>query len=66
MTDRDPAAAPITLEQWCRALAAHAVVTAHPDKLHEFTAPETIEWAARFIHRMALGEAFERPPPRED
>lgn len=41
-------------------------MTAHPDKLHEFTAPETIEWAARFIHRIALGEAFERPPPPED
>jgi hypothetical protein len=51
----------ITLEQLCRALAAHALMSAHPHLLHEFMAPETIEQTAQYIHRFALGEPLARP-----
>jgi hypothetical protein len=50
-----------TLEQLCRALAAHCLLSAHPDRLHEFLAPEIAEQTAQFIHRFALGEPLERP-----
>jgi hypothetical protein len=57
---------PPTLEQWCRALAAHAMITAHNDHLHSFMAPEMIEGVAQFILRFALGEPVERPRLRAD
>ena len=33
----------ITLEQLCRALAAHVLMSAHPHLLHDFMAPETAQ-----------------------
>jgi hypothetical protein len=57
-------APPITLEQLCRALAAHVLMVAHPHMLHEALAPETAERTAEFIHRFALGEPLERPTLR--
>jgi hypothetical protein len=53
-----------TLEQFCRALAAHCLISSHPGKLHEFFAPETAEQTADFILRFACGEPLERPKPR--
>jgi hypothetical protein len=61
----DPKSLP-TLEQFCRALAAHALVVAHPEKLHEFLAPELAESTASFIHRFAIGERINRKPPQSD
>jgi hypothetical protein len=55
-----------TLEQLCRALAAHCLLTAHPGRLHEFLAPETAEQTAQYILRFALGEPLQRPPLKED
>lgn len=52
---------PFTLEQLCRALAAHCLLSAHPNMLHEFLAPETAENTAQFILRFALGEPLNRP-----
>ena len=52
-----------TLEQLCRALAVHALLTSHPTALYEFFAPETGEQTAQFIHQFALGEPVDRPPP---
>lgn len=52
---------PFTLEQLCRALAAHCLLSAHPDRLHEFFAPETAEQTAQFIYRFAIGEGLSRP-----
>lgn len=57
---------PFTLEQLCRALAAHCLLTAHPRLLHEFFAPETAEKTAQFILRFAQGEPLERPSPKQD
>jgi hypothetical protein len=57
---------PFTLEQLCRALAAHCLLTAHPSLLHEFLAPETAEKTAQFILRFALGEPLERPSLKAD
>jgi hypothetical protein len=50
-----------TLEQFCRALAAHCLLNAHADRLHEPLAPEIAEQTAQFIYRFALGERLERP-----
>jgi hypothetical protein len=55
----------ITLEQLSRALAAHVMLTAHSEKLHDFMAPETAEKVAAFIHLFALGEPVNRPELRE-
>ena len=55
-----------TLEQLCRALAAHCLLTAHPNLLHDFLAPETAERTAQFIQRFAQGEPLERPRLKED
>ncbi len=52
-----------TLEQLSRALAVHALLVAHPERLHEFLAPELAEQTASFIYRFALGEAVQRPKP---
>jgi hypothetical protein len=52
-----------TLEQLCRALAAHCLLSSHPDALKVFLAPETAESTAQFIQRFALGEAVNRPQP---
>jgi hypothetical protein len=57
---------PFTLEQLCRALAAHCLLTSHPGLLHQFLAPETAEQTAQFILRFALGEPLERPKPKGD
>jgi hypothetical protein len=56
----------ISLEQWCRALAAHAMLTAHNDQLHSVMAPELIEGVASFILRFAKGEPVERPTLRAE
>jgi hypothetical protein len=61
-----PDDASFTLEQLCRALAAHCLLTAHPGLLHEFLAPETAERTAQFILRFALGEPLRRPLLDED
>ena len=53
-----------TLDQLCRALAAHVLLSAHPDLLHSVMAPETAEQTAQFIYRFALGEPLERPKMR--
>ncbi len=50
-----------TLEQFCRALAAHAIVTSHNNHLHSFMAPEMCEGVAKFIFTFALGEPADRP-----
>ena len=55
-----------TLEQLCRALAAHCLLSAHADRLHEFTAPEVAEQTAQFIYRFARGEPLERPTMKLD
>jgi hypothetical protein len=51
----------LTLEQLCRALAAHSMVVAHNNHLHSVMAPEIIEGTAQFIWRFALGEPVSRP-----
>lgn len=55
----------ITLEQLCRALAAHCLLSSHNNSLHEFLAPETAEGAAQFILGFALGEPVKRPGPKD-
>lgn len=65
----DAAPPPITLEQFCRALAAHLLLCSHPNALHGFLAPEIAENTAQYIHRFALGEELARPkmrPPEDD
>lgn len=57
---------PITLEQFCRALAAHLLMSSHPGLLHSVMAPETAERTADFIHQFALGEKVCRPVPPEN
>jgi hypothetical protein len=52
---------PFTLEQLCRALAAHCLLSAYPDALKGFLAPEMAENTAQFILRFAKGEPVERP-----
>jgi len=52
---------PFTLEQLCRALAAHCLLAAHQEELHKFFAPEIAEQTAQFILKFARGEAVERP-----
>lgn len=54
---------PITLEQFCRALAAHLLMASHPNLLHSVMAPETAEQTADWIHQFALGERVGRPAP---
>lgn len=61
-----PAEAQITLAQFCRALAAHAMITALPHELRKVTAPETSETIASIIHRFALGERIGRPTTDDD
>jgi hypothetical protein len=58
--------APPNLEQWCRALAAHAMLTAHNDHLYSVMAPEMIEGVAQFILQFALGEPLARPNLRAE
>lgn len=53
----------MTLEQFCRALAAHLLMSAHPNLLQSALAPETAERTAEFIHRFARGETVTRPAP---
>jgi hypothetical protein len=53
----------MTLEQFCRALAAHLLLASHPDLLHSVMAPETAEQTAQFIYCFALGEQVPRPKP---
>jgi hypothetical protein len=60
-SDKNPILHGITLEQFCRALAAHLLLASHPDLLHSVMAPETAEQTARFILRFANGEELERP-----
>jgi len=55
-----------TLEQFCRALAAHALLVGRGHDLHGFFAPELGEQTAQFILRFAKGEAVERPLPSSD
>jgi len=55
-----------TLEQLCRALAAHALLSGHPELLQTFMAPETAETTAEIIHRFALGEPMARPRPKSE
>lgn len=56
----------LSLERLCRALAAHCLLTAHPNLLHQFLAPETAEQTAQFILRFANGEPLQRPLPTSD
>jgi hypothetical protein len=55
------AEAPITLEQFTRALAIHALIVNNPPELREFFAPELAERIAEIIQRFANGEALGRP-----
>jgi hypothetical protein len=50
------------LEQFCRALAIHAMIVGHPAELRKFMAPETSETVADIILRFARGERVGRPP----
>ena len=56
----------MTLEQFCRALAAHLLLGQRPEVLHGFMGPETAEATADFIHRFALGEPVMRQPSAID
>lgn len=56
----------MTLDELARALAAHALLVAHPEKLHDFFAPEMVEDVAAFIVGVARGERVARPQPSED
>jgi len=51
----------LTLERFCRALAAHAMIVGHPGELRKFTAPEVTQTVADIITRFALGEDIGRP-----
>jgi hypothetical protein len=64
--DNIPITLEITLEQFCRALAAHLLLGAHPHLLQEFMAPETAEKTADFIYKFALGESVNRPAARPE
>jgi hypothetical protein len=66
MTEKATIQPQMTLEQFCRALAAHCMLTAHADRLHEVMAPEIAEQTAQFILRFALGERLDRPTMRLD
>jgi hypothetical protein len=57
---------PITLEEFSRALAVHAMIVACPNELHSFFAPEQGEKLAQFIYRFAKGEPIGRPQAPED
>lgn len=59
--DDNTALQPFTLQQLCRALAAHALLSTHPDLLQTFLAPETAEITAEIIYRFAMGEQMARP-----
>ncbi len=52
----------MTLEQFCRAFAAHLLLGQRPEALQGFMGPETAEATADFIHRFALGEPVTRKP----
>ncbi|MHB1100890.1 MAG: hypothetical protein ACYCZR_15200 [Burkholderiales bacterium] len=56
----------MTLQEFTRALAAHAMLTTYKHELDGFFAPEKAERVAEFIHRFALGEAVDRPKERAD
>jgi len=51
----------MTLEQFCRALAAHLLLGSRPELLHSVMAPETAEQTAQFIYCFALGDQVPRP-----
>lgn len=53
----------ISLEQLCRALAAHVMFSSYSEELHGPLAPERAEAVAKLIHGFALGEAMPRPAP---
>ena len=55
----------MTLEQFCGTLAAHLLMSSHPNLPHSALAPETAEATADSIHRFALGEEVTRPTPLE-
>jgi hypothetical protein len=57
---------PFTLEQLCRALAAHCLLTNHMDWLNGFFAPETAEATAEVILQFARGESMSRPKPKSE
>jgi hypothetical protein len=62
MSEKEHAASfSITMEQFCRALAAHLLLASHPNLLHSVMAPETAEQTADFIHRFACGEFLDWP-----
>lgn len=46
--------APFALEQFFPTLAAHALMTAHPDVLHGALAPEIAEQIVSFIYGFVL------------
>ena len=50
----------MTLQQFCRALAAHLLLGHHPELLEGFMAQDTAEKTADFIQRFALGETVSR------
>lgn len=56
----------MTLREFSRALAVHALMTSRPDLLTNFFAPETSEGLADVIERFAKGEPLERPRPSTD
>jgi len=56
----------MTLEQFCRVLAAHLLLGSHPELLHSVMAPETAERTAEIIHRFALGEQMARSTAKLD
>jgi hypothetical protein len=51
----------ISLEELCRALAAHAVLIAKSDAMQGFFAPEYAQSVADFIYGFAKGEEVSRP-----
>jgi hypothetical protein len=57
----DEAAPAITLEQFCRALAIHAMLVGNPATFRDPLAPEIGEQYASFVYRFANGEKIRRP-----
>jgi hypothetical protein len=58
-----PEGRPITLDQFARALAAHALLTVYPHELEGFFAPERAEELAQFIISFAQGAPVARAEP---
>jgi hypothetical protein len=55
----------VTLKQFSRALAIHALIINNPPEARGFFAPELAETLAEVVYRFAIGEHLSRPNPPE-